>query len=190
MSLIIINQPATEPVTLAEAKLHCKVDDSADDTLITALIVSARERAQHCLGRALITQTLEQVLDTFPNGIKLPLPPAKTIVSVNYINPYGIQQTLAAETYELDKDSSPGWLVPAYGFRWPDSRAVPNAVRVRYTAGYGAAADVPASIKSWMLLAIGTLYSQREVVITGAPVQELPNYFFDGLLDPYRVYQL
>lgn len=190
MPLIIITPPASEPVTLAEAKLHCKVDGSDDDTLITALIISAREQAQHRLGRALITQTLEQVLAAFPDGIKLPLPPAKTIVSVKYIDSAGILQTLDPAAYELDKDSSPGWLVPAYGLAWPSARAVPNAVRVRYTAGYGAAADVPASIKSWMLLAIGTLYSQREVVITGTLVQDLPHYFFDGLLDPYRVYQL
>lgn len=187
MSLIIITAPTVEPVTLAEAKLHCKVDGTDDDTLLTALIVAARQQAEHRLGRALCTQTLEKVLDTFPDDIKLPMPPAKTIVSVKYLDTAGVEQTLASNTYSLDKDSEPGWLTPAYGLSWPDTYAVPNAVRVRYTCGYGAAADVPPSIKAWMLMAVGTLYGQREAIIIGVSAGEVPRDFFAGLLDPYWV---
>lgn len=187
MPLIIITAPTEEPVTLAEAKLHCKVDGTDDDTLLTALIVAARQQAEHRLGRALCTQTLEKVLDIFPDGIKLPMPPAVSVTSVKYLDADGTEQTLSGASYTLDKDSAPGWLVPAYGLSWPDTRAVPNAVRVRYVAGYGAATAVPQSIKAWMLMAISTMYGQREAIITGIIVAEVPRDFFAGLLDPYWV---
>lgn len=187
MSLIIITPPATEPVSLAEARLHLKVDSTDDDTLITALIVAAREQAEHRTGRAMITQTLEKVLDAFPADIELPMPPAISITSVKYLDTSGVEQTLASDQYSLDSDSEPGWLTPAYGVTWPATYSAPNAVRVRYTAGYGAASDVPQSIKSWMLLAIGTLYDHRNPVIVGTIVQDLPRDFLAALLDRYVI---
>ncbi len=47
--------PAGEPLTLAEAKLHLRVDLSDDDALITALISAAREQAEFLTGQRLIT---------------------------------------------------------------------------------------------------------------------------------------
>ncbi|HQS59734.1 MAG: hypothetical protein B7Y56_03045 [Gallionellales bacterium 35-53-114] len=192
MSLIVIIPPSEEPVTLAEAKLHCKIEVTDDDTLITSLITATRQQAEHITGRAFCTQTLELVLDAFPDpeAFKLPMPPAIAITSVKYIDTNGVEQTLDAAAYSLDKDSQPGSLSPAYDTTWPDTRAVPNAVRVRYTAGYGAAAAVPASIKSWMLMAIGTLYASREAIIIGTITSEVPRGFFAALLDPYWIPRL
>lgn len=97
-----------EPITLAEAKLHLRVDHAEEDALIGSLITTAREAAEHQLGGKL------SVL-------------------------------------------------------WPTG-------------------DVPASVKQWMLLHLGTLYANRERVIAGTIVNELPRSMADGLLDPWRVY--
>lgn len=189
MALKLIIPPAEEPVTLAEAKAQCRVDGTDDDVFIGALIQSAREMAEHQTGRALVTQTWELVLDAFPAAFVLRRPPIIAVDSVKFLDADGVQQTLDPADTLLDKDNEPGYLVPAYGKTWPDSYPVPNAVRVRYTAGYGGAANVPESIKAWMKLMIGTAYANRETVLAGQ-ISTLGRAYWDALLDPYRLYEV
>lgn len=188
MSLDLITAPALEPVSLAEAKLHLKVDHSDEDTLISALIVAARRMAEHQTQRALVTQTWELVLDAFPaDEIQLPKPKVLSIVWVKYLDTSGVLRTLDPAAYALDAATLPGYVIPVD--LWPSPYSGANTVRVRFTAGYGpAAADVPADVVAWMLLQVGALYRNREAFAAGYSVAELPNRFVSGLLDAERVY--
>lgn len=188
MGLILKVAPIAEPVTLVEAKLHCKVDGADDDTLLTALIVAARQQAEHRTNRALITQQWEYSLESFPAGcIKLPMPALASVQSVKYLDDSGVLQTLANTEYQVVISELVGYIQPAYGKSWPSCRVQPDSVVVAFTCGYGAAGAVPNSIKAWMLMAISTMYSQREAIITGTIVAEVPRDFFAALLDPYWV---
>lgn len=189
----IITQPTVEPITLAEAKVQCKVDAdiTADNDLITGLITSAREQAEHRTGRCLIEQTHVLTLNAFPTySLDLIGSPLISVVSVKYIDGNGTLQTLPAPDYQVIDDELVGRIIPAYGLSWPSARLQPGSVQVEYKVGYGAAAaDVPVSIKSWMKMAVATLYANRESVVTGT-IAELPRDYMDGLLDPYRIYRL
>lgn len=188
MGKTLYTAPAAEPVTLAEVKLHCKVDTTDDDALITSLIIAARLQAEHQTGRVLVTQTWDVTLDEFPaDSIDLPCPPLQSVTSISYLDADGASQTLASTEYQVIINELVGRIVPAYGKSWPATLAQPAAISVRLVAGYGLPAAVPAGIKAWILLAVCTLYAQREDVITGIVVSELPREFFAGLLDPYRV---
>ena len=67
--------PALEPVTLAEAKAHLRVDISDDDDLITAIIKAAREYCEEYLDRTLVHTQWTMRMDAFPWEFKLPRPP-------------------------------------------------------------------------------------------------------------------
>lgn len=187
MAYKVVVAPSEEPVTLAEAKAHCRIDGAEFDAIIPGLITSARELAEHETGRAFCSQTRELVLDTFPDAFELRGAPIVSLVSVKYLDSSGVEQTLDPNDTLLDKDSEPGWLMPAYGKAWPSSYPVPNAVRVRYVCGYGGSADVPESIKAWIKLAVGFGVSNTDALVTGS-MSELPGRFFDRLLDPHKVY--
>lgn len=190
MGLSLLEAAAEKPVALAEAKAQCRVDGADEDALIGRLIGMATEQAEARTGRVLVTQKLRLTLDAFPgDSLEVPCPPLASVQEVSYLDAAGARTVLANTEYQVITDELVGRLLPAWGKSWPACRATPGSVRVDFTAGYGAAAAVPESIRSWILLAIGTLYSQREAIITGTIVAELPRTFWDGLLDPHRVWR-
>lgn len=174
MTVKVVTPPGSEPVSIEEAKLHLRVGTDADDDLISALIVAARETAEGFQNRSFITQTLKEVLDHFPRTPhRLPRPPVSVVTSIVYTDSDGEEGTVDAGSYFLDAVS--GRLVLNYGYSWPSVTLRPAAgVAITYTAGYGAAEDVPARVKQAMLLMIGHWYEHREQVITGTIVAELP----------------
>ena len=175
---------AVQPVTQAEARAHLRVDDDAENTLITALIAVATQTASDRLQRALVPTRYRLTVDSFPDALELHMPPIISVQSVKYIDINGSQQTIDPQDYVVDTVSAPGYVVPAYGRTWPATQDRINAVEVEYTAGYEGSA-IPVPIKQWALLAIGDMYATRE---RSAEKPVVPQNFADGLLDAYRVW--
>ncbi len=207
MPLIQTTAPGTEPVTLAEAKLHLRVDAdlTADDTLITMLIGAARRYAEMYCNRSLITQRWRLVIDSFPGpsmigvpfGIPYTLPGhaillergrVQSVDSITYTAMDGNEATMPTTDWVAETASPIARITPRFGKIWPIPLPQIGAVKVDFTAGYGdTSAAIPEGIKHWILLRTGTLYENREevAVINKGKVEPLP--FIDGLLDPYRV---
>jgi uncharacterized phiE125 gp8 family phage protein len=185
MGLVRTVAPAAEPVSVAEAKEHLRVDDTSNDTLIGVLIAAARESVEGMTGRALVTQTWRLTLDAFPCDtlIRLPRPNLLTVTSVAYVDENGDPQTWDSANYVVDTASLPGALRLAYDVDWPTTRTQPNAVTITYTAGYGLAAAVPSAIKAAVLLMVGDLFANREGQIVGTIVAANPTVA--ALLAPY-----
>ena len=186
-SVNVKTAPATEPITLDEAKEHLKVYCTADDDYITALIKAARIYAETFQNRSYITQTLELRMDCFPQFIiELMRPPSISVTSIKYIDSNGDTQTLDASKYTTDFNSYVARITPSYNETWPTTRAVMDAVTVEYIAGYGSASDVPETIKQAILLLITNWYVNREPVIEGT-VSKIP-WTVDALLNQEKVY--
>jgi len=188
MHLDVVTPPAAEPVLLATAKAHLRVDGTDENDLITALIVAARQYVENYCGVALITQTLKLSLDSFADKIRLPRSPVTSITQIAYVDTTGATITvlLAANTlWRLGADSMQSVLTPYFGTAWPTTAAVPAAVQITYTAGYGAAGTaVPGAITQAMLLMIGHWYKNREAV---SEEQFKVPMAVDALLAPYVV---
>lgn len=189
--LRIVTAPTAEPLTLAEARAHRRLDEVTDDALLAAMIIAVREAVEHETQRSVIAKTYELSLDAFPSGatIYLPMPPvvpdasSLTITSVKYTDSAGVEQTVDPADYTLDAYSWSPRLEPVSG--WPSPKDTMNAVRVRYQSG-PAFGSVPQGVKQWMLLHIGELYEHRESAMVGSGLTVAPLKFVDHLLDPYR----
>jgi uncharacterized phiE125 gp8 family phage protein len=207
MPLIQTTPPSAEPVDLATAKNHLRLDAdlTADDALISMLIGAARRYAETYCGRSFITQQWRLVLDSFPGPSQFGVPygkpytlpghaillekgPVQSVQSVTYTDYAGVTQTMAATDYVAELSGGLARITPVFGKIWPIPVPQIGAVQVNYTAGYGSAAtDVPEGIRQWILMRLNTLYENREevAILSRGKVEPLP--FIDGLLDPYRV---
>mgnify|MGYP001164602784 CR=1 FL=1 len=188
MPLITITPPDAEPVSVEDVKIAARLDaESFDDQLAALLIPAIRAEAEHRLGRRLITQTVELVMDEFPDGeVDLLLPSVQSITSIKYLDSAGAEQTVINTDYSLDNAKSPARVLLDTGASWPATYAVPNAVRVRYVVGYGDDdASVPANIRLWITaMVVQALDNPGGLNIAG--LQPLP--FVDRLLDAERFY--
>jgi len=183
MAWKVTTAPATEVWTLSEVKNYLKVDTSADDTLITTLLQSAREVAERYLNQALITQTITEKLDRLSNPtIYLSVSPVISVSSFQYADSQNTTQTYNASNYIVDTFIKPARLSLAYGKTWPTLYGNINDVTITYTAGYGStASSVPMQIRQAILMMIADSYDNREDYVKKLPTAS------EYLLDQYRV---
>ena len=166
-SLKRVTAPVVEPVSLAEAKAHVRVDNEAEDTLIQGYIATAREWCEDYLDRSLVTQQLTMKLDYLPAEVELPRPPViasgtATAVVITYTTSIsGSTAVLSTASYRVDRDATPGTIVPPYGEAWPSHIIDRNSVAVTWWAGYGEAAAVPQRVKNAILMCVHELYVGR-----------------------------
>lgn len=186
MGLTVVTPPTAEPVSLAEAKAHCRIYGTEEDGLLAGYLMAARAYAETYLGRALATQTLQLAIDGgWPcDRIVLPRPPLQSVSSITYSDTSGATQTLAADQYRVDTTAHQGFIERAYGVTWPAVRDQARTIVVTYVAGY---TQIPEPIRTAILLMVGHFYENREAVIVGQAPTELP-LGVDALLFPYRVF--
>ena len=164
--------PAEEPISLSDAKAFLRVNGSSDDSLITRLIIAAREAAESYLQRSLITQSWQLAYDDYaPSRILLPRGPIQSITSVKMIALDGSQTTIANTAYRLNAGKEVLQL---------DSPLVSHIIEVVYVTGYGNAAAVPSALRQGIYSHIAEMYDKR--------VESLPlNRNTQALYQPYRV---
>lgn len=190
----IIVHPTEEPITLAEARLHLRLDayDSPpthpDDDWITRNISTARKWCEGYTGQSLAPTTLEIAMDRFPCGsVKLPYGPVTSVGFVRYTDGDDVVQEFT--DYTFNDYVEPNELTST---DWPTAKdRTTNAVKIRYTAGFTPQGESPSGIplpepiKSAMLLVLGHLYENRENTTT-LRTEELP-MGAKALLTDYRV---
>ena len=153
-------------VTTSEAKLHLRVDSADEDALIDVYITAAEQMAIALLDRGVYA-------DGTALGVAKAAAPGELDTAIAAYD-------AAIEAAELLDD--------------PDAQAAAiqtadNSL-IRAKVAHRQAMDgmvVNEAIKAAVLLIVGSLYTQREDVVVGVSVAQLPNGA-EWLLAPYKVY--
>jgi len=183
----VITPASTYPVSLTEAKSHLKVDTTADDTYIESIIKAATQLSEEYTNRFFIDTIILQTCSDFAQLQTLFKSKVSAVDSIKYYDSDNIIQTLDSAVYETQLQYEPSQIELADGKSFPAITKRNDAVRARYTVGYGSSAsDVPEIIKQAILLTIGNFYQNRNSVVIGRIATELPMNV-KWLLDTYKV---
>lgn len=192
--------PTGALLSLADAKVHLRVDGTDEDDLIEALIDGVTDQIEGYCHRSLLTQTWRYSIDAWPwksalaypatvdrawfwnrpwsyfmEPIYLPRPPLVQVLSLTYRDLTDQQLTLDPATYRVDTDGLPGTISLAYNQSWPNALIERSAIQITYTAGFGDTADkLPKAIIAAAKLMLGHLYMLRESHVVGMTITENP----------------
>jgi uncharacterized phiE125 gp8 family phage protein len=189
-SLTRLTQPTVEPVTLAEAKHHCRVDGTADDAYISSLVKTAREWCEAYCDETLLNTQYKMTLDSFPIEIEIPRPPMATAgtftaVTITYTKENQTTATLSTSEYRVDRDSKPGVARTLYNGSWPSHLLDYNAVTVTWWGGRGAdGSAVDQRYKNAILWLVGYWF-ERRMAADAASMSEIP-FGVKSLLDSVK----
>ena len=187
MILRRVTAPASMPITLDEVKAQLRVTHTAEDTALNAMIAAAVDYVdgEGLLGRAMVTQTWAQYVSQSPGWVRLQMGPFIALTSVQYYDDAGTLQTATVGDFETRLQDDFVMCGPKDNREWPTADVRQDAIKITYTAGFGAAADVPASLKHALLLLVSHWYQNREASGETA-IKEIP-LGFDMLLNAHRV---
>jgi uncharacterized phiE125 gp8 family phage protein len=192
MSLVMTSGPNVEPVTLAEAKAHLRVDTTAEDTLIASLVVTSRLHIEAAFGLALVTQHWSYFLDAWPQSreVLLPLRPVQAIEAVRIYASDTQYQILSLAAFTLDGQGLPPRVSYARTSPQPIPQRPMGGIEFAIRAGFGdTAAAVPGPLRQALLLLVAHWYEHRELQDIGHPDTRIPAAISD-LLQPYRPVRL
>lgn len=160
----LITGPTVEPLSLADAKGHCRIDISDDDGRVAQWIRAARAKVEQDTQRALLTQTWDLMLDRVPPSwvIELPYPPLQSVTSVNATDTAGVETVWPSTNYIVDVASTPGRLGLTDSGTWPSSLRRFAPIRIRYVAGWTDPELIPADLVAGLALVIGWLSENRQ----------------------------
>jgi hypothetical protein len=170
----VITDVATEPVTLAEVKAWCRIDDDyvSDDAQLNLLISSARELLEQETNIGFAPRTLELQWNGCP--VEMPYSPTGAITSVK--NKDG--DTLTTDEYEVSTNQAKSIMVKSAcgydGFEffyhidqsvslwsWPvNNLCADDAYACVYVTGYEAG-KLPKSLKQGILTQIDYMFKQQ-----------------------------
>jgi uncharacterized phiE125 gp8 family phage protein len=189
MPSILLTPPALEPLTLAEAKAHLRVEHNDDNDLITGLVKGARSHVEIATRRALITQRWRLVRDAWPADGRLGVAPAplKQLVAARIYHSDGTTQALDLTAFIVDKAGAT-LMLTAGGIVAPGRIAA--GIEIDLDAGYGdAAADVPEPLRQAIRLLLTHWYENRGIAAVSGETAARPASV-SALIAPFRVLAL
>jgi uncharacterized phiE125 gp8 family phage protein len=190
MSAILIDPPAIEPVTLAEARAHLRLTSTDDDDYVAAMITAARIQVESATRRVLVDQTWRVYRDDWPgNGrVDLPIAPIQSVAGITVYDTEGEPTALPPTAWILDAASQPARLVLTGSAPLPSSAI--NGIEIDVVAGYGASGlSVPQPLRLAVMTLVARWYEDREGLSYGI-VPSRVAAAFEALVAPFRVMRL
>ncbi|HMB10958.1 head-tail connector protein [Saliniramus sp.] len=156
---IRVGGPAVEPVSLADARTHLRLDDTHEDDLVTALIEAGRLLLESATRLIFINQSWRLILEETPRSmhLHLPLAPIIAITEIRVIDAQGVTSVVDPQDYRLRPGAQPPGLMLADSFPRPS-----GGIEIDLEAGFGPAPEnVPAPLRQALRMLVARWFEER-----------------------------
>ena len=180
------------PLTAEDVRKHCRIIQTAEDSLIEDYIQSARTYFEDVYDLTILTTTWKAYWDRFVTPLVIPRPPYVSTTTLTYTDEAGATQTLTENTdFVVDSKSKYATIKPAESTSWPSDVEDDgyNAVTLTYVAGYTSAANIPATWLQALRLCVELMVERYGAYVERA-VQEMPINNIDAMIGAYSVPQI
>tara|TARA_B100000575_G_C23115070_1_gene644490 strand:+ start:956 stop:1558 length:603 start_codon:yes stop_codon:yes gene_type:complete len=162
---------------LADVKAHLRVDTTHEDDVISDYFAAAMSFVQDYCRITIEATTWDMHLPAFPRLYRYIGLPRGTVTSVDFLKYYdtdGVLVEWSSEDYYLALGELPAKIYLHGDDNWEDTQTRPDAVQVRYSAGFSSWSSVPAMYRQPLYYLTGHYYKLREPVVTGTIATALP----------------
>lgn len=192
MTVLQLEGPAVEPVSVSEARAYLRLDGTEDDAALAAFLKAARELCEAFTGLVLIATRFQetQAFVTLPGTpvpwtasrtVRLSKRPLRQVAALTLISADGTRTPLSPTDYTVEED-------PHGAARLRMTFLPPAGARVEadYWAGLGADWNtVPEALRTGILRLAAHLYAHRD-----NPADSGPPLAVAALWRPYRIGRL
>lgn len=183
MKPVLLDGPAIEPLSLAEAKVWLKVDGPEDDDLIRALIVAARLMVEAEIGQVLVAQNWRLIGDRWPPGERIIVRPGPilSVLGGRIFEVSGQAVSLPASNFTALSGEEGAAIIPR---ERPAPGRLYGGIEIDLRLGYGEGiASVPENVRLAIRRLVALWYDNRGE--RQEPGQGLPPQI-RALLRPFR----
>jgi uncharacterized phiE125 gp8 family phage protein len=189
MYLEKLTEPAFAVVTLARARQNSNIPPGQDEDLLVTLIAAAQDYIERYLECTIGLAEWRLTIDSFPPTVGqvnwertllnttstivrpaqlIPLWPIRAINAISYRDAVASTDTAFDVTKIVQPIGSDRFhLRLKKNTAWPSTDGGPNAVAIRFTAGYANPAAIPATMSRAALMLVAHWYENREAVVMG-----------------------
>ena len=183
-------EPHSEPITLAQASDHLRVDSTDDQSYISDLISVAREYFDSVTGRAsaettyLLTAESWWDLVACPSTYEIPIfrSPLASVASVQYYaSGDTVLTTMPTTDYRVITGAEPGRIQLVSSPPAVEDRI--DAIQITFIAGNNCP---PAMSKHAIKMLVSNYYDQRAPIVTGTIATEIP-YTLKAIIENQKI---
>ncbi len=183
----VVTAPTIEAITVAQASDHVRVDSTADQEYIAALIPVGRQYVEDMTGKVCSRATFRVVAASWSDlgGLTLPImrAPLVAVTSVKYYaSGSTTQTTMDTADYTVCTATEPGSITIATA---PAVATRPDAIEIVFTAGPERPEQSPPALRHAIKMMVAHLYEERAPVSV-QELKEIP-HSLHALIETQRI---
>lgn len=182
-------------IELQDALDHLRIIEADDDDAINRAIRGATayldvdDDGFGGLGFPLVSQQWAIMAAGFTSSVlRLPFSRVTSLDEIRYTDENGVAGVVPKESYALGGAGRSRHIVLLPSYSWPSLSTRPDAVEIRFTAGFETVALVPEDIKSAARILIKHFFSQK--LITEKAVSRQVHESVNNLVGRYRRFSM